>query len=104
MINNPIVFAKVKNPIFDYVTIEWFKPDQIYFSFRFEIFLNEIKFEKNQIECLFAILRKANLNICRSKKIFDSFKKASINLNELNGMNMIEAFKKSNEIQIGIDI
>jgi len=58
LINNPIVFAKVKNPIFDYVTIEWFKPDQIYFSFRFEIFLNEIKFEKNQIECLKTCLFK----------------------------------------------
>jgi hypothetical protein len=88
----------------EYAAIKWFKPGQIYFSFEFEAFLNDIKSEQNQVENICNILTKADLNICRTKKIFDLFKKASISLKELNGKYIIDGFKKSNEIHSDKDL
>jgi hypothetical protein len=100
----PLVQNVFKNPTFEYASIKWFKPDQIYFSFEFEEFLNDRKCEQNQVENICNILTKADLNICRTKKIFDLFKKASISLRELTGKYIIDGFKKSNKIHTGLHL
>jgi hypothetical protein len=100
----PSVQNVFKNPTFEYASIKWFKPDQIYFSFEFEEFLNDIKCEPNQVENICNILTKADFNICRTKIIFDLFKKASISLKELTGKYIIDGFKKSNKIHTDKDL
>lgn len=100
----PLVQNVFKNPTSEYASIKWFKPDQIYFSFEFEEFLNDIKCEQNQVEKICNILTKADLNICHTKIIFDLFKKASISLKELTGKNIIDGFKKSNKIHTDKDL
>jgi hypothetical protein len=100
----PLVQNIFKYSSFEYASIKWFKPDQIYFSFEFEEFLNDIKCEQNQVENICNILTKADLNICRTKKIFDLFKKALINLRELTGKYIIDGFKKSNKIHTGLHL
>ncbi len=106
-----IFYQKILNveciPIIDIYnkeSVKWFRPKDILFTSKFESFLKNNDYEE-QIDLICSILAKSGINICRSKKIFDKFKREDkTSLNELTGSFIVEHFKQTNKVECGVNI